>query len=54
MLEEFKKYLGYLEEILCDYRNIKFKIGLFKKLWNKNVFVIGLFGGFIEFFELNG
>ena len=53
-LEEFKKHLGYPEETLCDYRNIKFKTGLSKKPWNKNVLAIGLSGGFIEPLESNG
>jgi flavin-dependent dehydrogenase len=53
-LEEFKHHLGYPKEILCEYKNIKFKTGISKKPWNKNVLAIGLSGGFIEPLESNG
>lgn len=53
-LEEFKDHLGHPKETLCEYRNIKFKTGLSKKPWNKNVLAIGLSGGFIEPLESNG
>lgn len=53
-LEEFKEHLGFPEETLCEYRNIKFKTGVSKKPWNKNVLAIGLSGGFIEPLESNG
>lgn len=52
-LTEFKNYLGD-PETLCEYRNIKFKTGLSRKPWNKNVIAIGLSGGFIEPLESNG
>ena len=50
-LEEFKEHLGYPE---ATYRQIKFKTGITKKVWNKNVVGIGLSSSFIEPLESNG
>tara|TARA_R100000657_G_scaffold5038_1_gene3331 strand:+ start:54 stop:1592 length:1539 start_codon:yes stop_codon:yes gene_type:complete len=50
-LEQFKNYLGRDD---CDFRKIKTKIGIYKRLWVKNVCAIGLSGGFIEPLESNG
>ncbi len=52
-LAEFKEHLGDVAP-LCEFRNIKFKTGLSKQPWNKNVLAIGLSGGFIEPLESNG
>lgn len=50
-LKEFKKYLG--KENL-EFKNIKMRIGIHKRLWVKNVIGIGLAAGFIEPLESNG
>jgi tryptophan halogenase len=50
-LKEFKKHLG-TEEL--DFRKIKMKVGIHKRIWVKNVVSIGLSAGFIEPLESNG
>ena len=50
-LKEFKQYLG--KENL-EFRKIKMRIGIHKRLWVKNVVAIGLSAGFIEPLESNG
>jgi len=55
-LEEFKEHLKeknlYNEEL--TYKKLKFRVGIYKKLWEKNVVPIGLSAGFIEPLESNG
>jgi tryptophan halogenase len=50
-LKEFQKYLGTKE---LEFKNIKMRVGLHKRLWVKNVVAIGLSAGFIEPLESNG
>ena len=50
-LKEFKKYLG-TEEL--EFKKIKMRVGIHKRLWVKNVVAIGLSAGFIEPLESNG
>ena len=50
-LKEFQKYLG-TEEL--DFKKIKMKVGIHRRLWVKNVVAIGLSAGFIEPLESNG
>ena len=50
-LEQFKKYLGRKD---LEFKNIKMRVGLHKRLWVKNVIGIGLSAGFIEPLESNG
>ena len=50
-LEEFKNYLG-LEDL--EFRNIKMRVGIHKRIFVKNVCAIGLSAGFIEPLESNG
>ena len=50
-LKEFKKYLKVKEG---DFKNIKMRVGIYEKLWVKNVCAIGLSAGFIEPLESNG
>ena len=52
-LKEFKKYLGRSSEDL-EFRNIKMRVGIHRRLWVKNVCAIGLAAGFIEPLESNG
>jgi tryptophan halogenase len=59
-LIQFKEYLMKIEPyklIPCDhleFKNIKMKVGIHKRLWVKNVCAIGLAAGFIEPLESNG
>ncbi len=50
-LKQFKKFLKTDE---LDFKNIKMKVGIHKRLWVKNVCAIGLSAGFIEPLESNG
>jgi len=50
-LKQFQKHIGSSE---LDFKNIKMKIGLHKRVWVKNVCAIGLSAGFIEPLESNG
>ena len=52
-LVEFKNHLGERGNDL-EYRKIKFRSGIHRKLWVKNVCAIGLSGGFIEPLESGG
>ncbi len=55
-LQEFKDHLqskGLLNEEQ-KFRNIKFRVGCYERLWYKNVVPIGLSAGFIEPLEGNG
>jgi hypothetical protein len=54
-LKEFQKHLGKrAPKNKSDYKNIKMKVGIHKRLWVKNVAAIGLSAGFIEPLESNG
>jgi tryptophan halogenase len=59
-LIQFKQYLIKTEQIKsihCDnleFKNIKMRVGLHRRLWVKNVVAIGLSAGFIEPLESNG
>jgi hypothetical protein len=59
-LIQFKEYLMKIEPyklIPCDhleFKNIKMKVGIHKRLWVKNVCAMGLAAGFIEPLESNG
>ena len=54
-LKEFKKHLGdRAPKNKSDYKNIKMRVGIHKRLWVKNVAAIGLSAGFIEPLESNG
>jgi len=54
-LKEFKKHLGKrAPKNKSDYKNIKMRVGIHKRLWVKNVAAIGLSAGFIEPLESNG
>ena len=54
-LKEFKKHLGNrAPKNKSDYKNIKMRVGIHKRLWVKNVAAIGLSAGFIEPLESNG
>jgi len=50
-LKEFQKHIGTKE---LDFKKIKFRTGIYNKLWVKNVCAIGLAAGFIEPLESNG
>jgi len=50
-LKEFQKHIGTNE---LDFKKIKFKVGIYNRLWVKNVCAIGLAAGFIEPLESNG
>ena len=50
-LKQFKDYLGKDD---LEFRNIKMRVGIHKRLWVKNVVAIGLSAGFIEPLESNG
>ena len=54
-LKEFQKHLGKrAPKNKSDYKNIKMRVGVHKRLWVKNVAAIGLSAGFIEPLESNG
>ena len=50
-LKEFQKHLKTKE---LDFKKIKMRVGIHKRLWVKNVCAIGLSAGFIEPLESNG
>ncbi len=50
-LQQFKKHLGRDD---LEFKNIKMRVGIHKRLWVKNVVAIGLSAGFIEPLESNG
>jgi tryptophan halogenase len=50
-LKQFQKHLGTKE---LDFKKIKMRVGIHKRLWVKNVAAIGLSAGFIEPLESNG
>jgi flavin-dependent dehydrogenase len=50
-LEQFKKHIGQDD---LEFKKIKMRIGIHKRLWVKNVCAIGLSAGFIEPLESNG
>jgi len=50
-LKQLQKHLG-TEDL--DFKNVKMRVGIHKRLWVKNVAAIGLSAGFIEPLESNG
>jgi len=50
-LKEFQSYLGTDK---LEFKKIKMRVGIHKRLWVKNVVAIGLSAGFIEPLESNG
>ena len=50
-LKQFQKHLGTDE---LEFKKIKMRVGIHKKLWEKNVVTIGLSSGFIEPLESTG
>lgn len=55
-LKEFKQHLknkGIFQENL-EYKNIKMRVGIHERIWDKNVCSIGLSAGFIEPLESTG
>ena len=57
-LKEFKNHLKNKEKVSnvekLEYRNIKSRVGIHRRIWVKNVVAIGLSAGFIEPLEGNG
>lgn len=52
-LQEFKNFIGEGADNL-EYKNIKMRVGIHRRLWVKNVVAVGLSAGFIEPLESNG
>ena len=56
-LKEFKKHLKEREKVSkvdqLNFRNIKSRVGMYKRLWVKNVAAIGLAAAFVEPLESN-
>ncbi len=50
-LKQFQKHIGTDE---AEFKKIKMRVGIHKRLWVKNVVAIGLSAGFIEPLESNG
>jgi len=50
-LEQFQEHIGQDD---LEFKKIKMRIGIHKKLWVKNVCAVGLSAGFIEPLESNG
>jgi len=50
-LKQLQKHLGTKD---LDFKNVKMRVGIHKRLWVKNVAAIGLSAGFIEPLESNG
>jgi hypothetical protein len=55
-LQEFKNHLDKKNKDYsnAEFKNIKMRVGIHKRLWVKNVVAIGLAAGFIEPLESNG
>ena len=52
--DALKQFQGHIGTSELEFRNIKMRVGLHKRLWVKNVCAIGLSAGFIEPLESNG
>jgi len=52
--DALKQFQNYLKTKELEFRNIKMKVGIHRRLWVKNVCAIGLAAGFIEPLESNG
>lgn len=52
-LEEFKQHLGDRAKD-AEFKNIKMRVGIHERIWEKNCVAIGLSAGFIEPLESNG
>ena len=52
--DALKQFQGHIGTSELEFRNIKMRVGMHKRLWVKNVCAIGLSAGFIEPLESNG